>query len=173
MNSQGHSHLYSHAVCKGVGMCEGVSVDTLFVCIYIGRYTPHWKYSVYISMCIGICPCISLSFCLQFKKNLKVVLFKRRAIASKQSIIFFQYVLYIIIRHMYLPVSSVIKSSGQHVLFPARKILRWTSSSRRKSISLSTWALQLSMISREFMRGHQSPLGLLCTMRFIIVILGW
>lgn len=77
------------------------------------------------------------------------------------------------IRHIYLPVSSVVTSSGQQVLFPARKILRWTSSSRRKSISLSTWALQLSMISREFMWGHQSPLGLLCTMRFIIVILGW
>lgn len=42
VNSQGHSrHLYSHAVCKGVGMCEGVSVDTHSVYLYIRRYTPH------------------------------------------------------------------------------------------------------------------------------------
>lgn len=117
-------------------------------------------------MCIGICPCISLSFCLQFFKEKK----KPQSSSLQKERERFQAIhLFSVCSIHNFQRASII--SGQHVLLPARRILRRTSSPRRSSISLSTWAIQLSVTSREFIEGYRSPLGLLCTMRFILVIL--
>lgn len=116
-------------------------------------------------MCIGICPCISLSFCLQFFKEKK----PQSSSLQKERERFQAIHLFSVCSiHNFQRASKI---SGQHVLLPARKILRRTSSPRRRSISLSTWAIQPSVTSREFIEGHRSPLGLLCTMRFILGIL--
>lgn len=100
VNSQGHlQHLYSHAMWKGVGMCEGASEDTSCVCVYLSKKicTTLKLLSVDLYMFRYMSVYISfLLFTTVQKRNLKLVLFKRDT-ASKQPS-FCRYVLYIVNR---------------------------------------------------------------------------
>lgn len=149
-----------------MGVCEGVSVTpTLCVYLYVRGYTPRWKYSVCISTCIDISPCIIsfLLFTTVQKKNLKVVLFKRREIPSNPS-----FLSMFVHNHQWAAVVSdihacllaVVIKSGQHVLLPARKIL-WDKQVilGEEKAFLSPWGTQLSVISRECFRDNSHLWG--------------